>query len=215
VNGILSWLDKYFTIAGQTIDRNVSNVVHWALRAITALVFGQFRNTSAAWVVYYSQTNYFSTCLRELSTATRGKHQYTLKVRVPALQKWALGNFAHGLAALAALAAAVARDVTALGKRITAGLAALSKWVLTSVWAPLDAAIKETEANLVKWGWTAWWWITHLDKLADAMIFDIAASLEKNAWHLAAILGQFVTALILRNALRVAQLAESIVVAVF
>lgn len=214
MNGILSWLDNFFTAAGREIDSTVASVVHWALRAITSLVFGQFQNTQAAWTVYYTQTRYFTTQLRELSTATRGAHHYTLGVRIPAVVSWAAGYLARLLSALTALARAVGKDVASLDAKITAGLAALARWVTSDVYDPLLKYAKSIEAGLLKWGYTAWWWITHLDALADAMIFHIAISLEKNAWQLATILGKFTLSLILANARKIAVLAEDIITAV-
>jgi hypothetical protein len=213
--GVLNWISNFFTTAGRTIDTTVANVVGWALRAVTSVIFGQFQATQQAWVTYYNETNYYVTSLRQLSTATRSKHSYTLKVRIPGVISWAAGNFGKLLTGLSGLAAAVARDVSSLSARITAGLADLTKWVITEVYDPLKALIDQVDADLLKWGYTAWWWITNLDKLADALILYLAKSAETYAWELAGMLGQFTVNLIYRNAARIASLLESIVLAVF
>lgn len=214
MGGILRWLDNFFTnAASSTVDAYLS-IVHWAIRGLTALIFGQFNNTNSAWNVYYTDNKYFITQIEIFSRNSKNAHGYTLRFRIPQVIHWALGNFGRLAAAILALTRALAHDVAMILAFIRTTARALTIWVLRHVWAPLYAYARKIYADLLKWGYVAWWWITHLDRLAEAMIFHIAMSMERNAWRLAGMLGRFVLALVLHNARRLAILVEHIVTAV-
>jgi hypothetical protein len=214
VNGVLNWLDRFFSSAADSAVRAYLEVTHWAVRAITSLVFGVFGNAARAWDVMFADAKWFTTQAVALAESVARSAAYTLRVRIPQALRWAERQFARLAAAAAALARDLARAVAALRALVTSTARALTTWVIRHVWAPLDAYARQVRADLVRWGWTAWWWVTHPDKLAAALVFHLAASIEANAWQLAGTLGKFAFSLVLRNAARLAALAESIVTAV-
>jgi len=87
-------------------------------------------------------------------------------------------------------------------------------WVVRDIWGPLKRFLDMTWCDLLKWGYTAWYYITHPDKLAALIFWYIVSLLEVNAWEAAKLLGTFVTALFLHNIRRVALLLEDIISAV-
>jgi len=211
---ILGWIDSFFAKAYSEEWSIISAPLHWAIRGISALVFGQFQNTTSAWTVYYSDTNYYVTQIEEFITSSKNAHGYTLRVRIPSIVHWATLSLARLLAAIISLGRAIASDVARLTAYIGARIAALTRWILKNIWAPLYALIQKTYADLLKWGYVAWWWITHLHELAEALIFHIALSAENHAWELAGMLGRFAVSLILRNARKIALTVEDVITAV-
>lgn len=69
--------------------------------------------------------------------------------------------------------------------------------------------------DIPAWARTAWWWVTNPHALSLMLFWYIIRLLEDNAWAVAGFLGQFILALIARNARRVALLVEHIVTAIF
>lgn len=212
--GVLNWLKNFWVGAAQLVGQEIAQVTEWALHALANLIFGQFRSESGAWKRYYVSNRYFIDYLIYYVYANNKAHHYTLNIRIPKVVSWAAGRFSVLGALIAALRRLLALAVAALERLIKATAAAVIRWVIRSVLKPLLAAAAWLKANLLKWGYTAWWWITHLPNLAEALIFHLATSLEKHAWELAGLLGKFTFALILRNARRIALLAEDIVTAV-
>lgn len=130
-----------------------------------------------------------------------------------------LDQGAHDLASLAlrGLAAVISyvfRDVTRAWSDFThvwdAFASVTERW-LGGIEAKLRLII---EHWLPRFAITAWWWVTHPDRLAEVLFWWIIRYLEKYAWQAAEHLGEFFTALWLRNLRRTLHLAETILAAV-
>lgn len=215
MGGLVNWVKKYFNWWKGFETAVWLDPLEALIRGLTGSFSDQDAAGAQAWTVYYTDNTYYVQQLVKFVTATRNAHGYTLHVRIPGIISWAGTGFARLLAAIIGLARALARDVAMLTGLLASRITALTTWILRKVWAPLWAFITATYRDLLKWGWVAWWWITHLASLAEAMIFFIARAMEKYAWELAGMLGRFVVSLIVRNARKIAEVAESIVVAVF
>jgi hypothetical protein len=104
---------------------------------------------------------------------------------------------------------------------------------VTAKWSELVQAAEELEAgawmlgrslwhqlarivtyDIPHYAMTAWWWVTHQDQLASVLFWWILRYLEERAWTAAQYLGEFFTALALRNLRRFLHLMETILVAV-
>ena len=188
--------------------------VHWAIRAVTSVVFQVFGNIRNAWSVLYGGYRDLVSGIDSFATAVRNAITYTLRVVIPGILRWAGAALARLAADLARLGRMLLAEVSRLTAYITARWNALYRWVLANVWAPLQAYARSLYHDLIKWGYTAWWWITHLPALAEQMIFALALSAERHAWQLAGMLGKFALSLVLHNAKKLAILVEDIVTAV-
>ena len=119
-----------------------------------------------------------------------------------------------GLSALASLVDTVFGNVTgAWGdlaqwfESLPAALAHLNTWL----YAHLRQLVTH---DIPVYAQGAYWWVTHPGDLANLLFWHLVRSLENQAWTAAEYLGEFIVALIARNALRVARLAETILAAV-
>jgi hypothetical protein len=117
----------------------------------------------------------------------------------------------HGIAHVAALAFYWVERLTA---DVVHWLTSLRRWIVREIWNPLVARAEQIWDDLVKWGYTAWWYITHPADLAKLLLWPLAKAVEDNSWSLGGILGTFGLTLVLRNARRFAQLVEHIMTAI-
>jgi hypothetical protein len=87
-------------------------------------------------------------------------------------------------------------------------------WAWSHIWVPLKSYADQIWRDLLKWGYTAWWYITHPAALAELLGDPLVLWLEVNAWRIGRQLGTFALALVVHNLRRFAQLAEDVIAAV-
>lgn len=211
---MLTWLARWFRGFASTVSQGVIDMVHWAVHALASVVLAVFNDVDSGWADLVRAADAIGRGLDTFGSWTWASLRALWRHTIPQLWRYIIDGLQllrRSLGWVWDHAQLLVRESLAMVSR---WLADLWRLVLRDVYDPLRSWADTIYKRLIEWGFTAWWWITHLDKLADAMIFHIAASLEKNAWQLADQLGQFVLALLLRNAKRVLQLLESIVSAV-
>lgn len=211
---MLGWLDRFFGNVGSSIGNAVSSAVHWAMHAVMSVILAVFRLVGAAWRDYLAALRAELGAAEGFARTVWGFASWLTRGLLPKIVRWA----ARAIASVLAFARRVYEDLQRAVARLLAYIAHVAdtiyRWVLRDIWAPLKRYADLLWADLKKWGFTAWWWITHLPQLADAMIFHIARSLEKYAWQLGRMLGAFFTALIIHNLRRLLLLVEDILSAV-
>jgi hypothetical protein len=207
---ITGWVNRFLGIAGQ----GIVDLVHWGLHALASVIETIFVDVARAWRDLWGAMAAFEHATWEFGAQVFGLAVKVLKYWIPrlihdlaaaALALW------HGINWVWSHAVALINDLRKLAWKWINDLWHL---VLRDVWAPLKAFADHLYHLILTWAYVAWWWITHLPSLAEAMIFHLAASLERHAWELARLLGGFLTALVLHNVRRVVQLAETILAAV-
>lgn len=211
---MLSWLDRFFTSAAATIGQAVADAVHWAVHALASVVFAVFGLVGNAWAALARAVTVFHAALDSFATAVLNFAGYVVHVLVPSVIRWAAAGLARLEAALAGLYDWAARQLAALAARITDAVAAVARWVITAVWDPLKSYADKIWNDLLTWGFYAYQVLTHLPALADALLLHLVASLERNAWTVARMLGTFTLSLILGNVRALVQVAEDIITAV-
>lgn len=211
---MISWLTGWVNRFLHIVPDAVIALVHWAVHALASAVEFVFHDVAVAWRFYWATMLAIERACFDFGAAVFGLAVKVLRYWVPRI----LGEIARAVLALWhginwVWDHAVA-EINTLRKLAWSWVAGLWHMVLRDVWAPLKAFADHLYDLIKAWAYVAWWWITHLDRLADAMIFHIAASLEKYAWQLARLLGTFLTALILHNVRRFVLLLETIIAAV-
>lgn len=211
---MISWLTGWVRRFVGLVPDTVLALVHWAVHALALVVEAVFHDVAVAWRDYWAAVAAIERACFDFGAAMFGLAVKVLRYWVPKLiddlRRAALALW-HGIDWVWSHAVAAINDLRKLAWKWINDLWHL---VLRDVWKPLKDFADHLYHLIITWAYVAWWWITHLDRLADAMIFHIAASLEKYAWQLARLLGTFLTALILHNVRRVVQLAETILAAV-
>lgn len=210
ISWITGWVGKFLGLVPQAI----LDLVHWGLHALASVINAIFGNVARAWHTFWGAMAVIERACFDFGAAVFGLAVKVLKYWVPRI--WAeikrvVAALWHGIDWVWTHAVKLVSEL-----RATAWHWILDLWhmVLRDVWKPLKDYADHIWALLVKWGFTAWWWITHLPSLAEALVFHLAAAIERHAWELARILGTFLTALVLHNVRRFVLLLETILAAV-
>jgi hypothetical protein len=212
---MLNWLDSFFSSAKSTIGTAIADAVHWAVHALASVVFAVFGLVSKAWSGLVNAVHAFHAALDHWATEVIQFAQYVIHVVIPKVYRWASAELAKLSSALAKLYDYLAAQVTSLIRRIEAAVTSVTNWVLKNVWAPLKAYADQIWNDLKKWGYTAWWYITHPQALADVIVMPLVNSIESNAFAIASKLGQFTLAILYTQLGKVIHVIEDIIMAVF
>lgn len=212
---MLNWLDQFFTATKILVGQQVSDVTHWALHALASVVFSVFRLVGKAWDKFTAAVARFGKEAGHFAHEVWSWAAYLVRVVIPRILRWAERELAKLAAAIAQIYHELLTWVSRILARLEQDIKDLTHWVLVNVWAPLKRYAEKIYADLLKWGYTAFWFITHPAALAERLIFDIANSLEKHAWQLGGKLGTFLLSLVARNIPKLAALIEEIITAVF
>jgi hypothetical protein len=212
---MLAWLDKFFSGVASTIGQPISNAIHWAVHALAAVIFGVFGLVGKAWSGLVDGVRKFHAALDDYAAEIIKFATWVTRTAIPAIYKWATGELAKLSVALAGLGHDLTTLSVSLLARITSAIAGVTDWVITTVYDPLSAAVKLVAANLLKWGFTAYQYITHPQTLADLLIMPLITSLQNNAYAIARLIGDFIVTALRANAVKIAKLLEDIVTDVF
>lgn len=211
---MIAWLTGWVGRFLGLVPDAVLALVRWGLHAIVTAVEFVFSGVARAWREFWNAISALERATWDFGAALFGLAVKVLKYWVPRLiadlRAAALALW-HGIDWVWAHAVGLVND---LRKLAWSWILNLWRMVLRDVWKPLKDFADHLYHLILTWAYIAWWWITHLDRLAEAMIFHIAAAIERHAWELAALLGRFFTALVLHNLRRAVMLAETILAAV-
>jgi hypothetical protein len=211
---VLGWLDRFWHSVTGTVGQAVSDAAHWALHALASVVFGVFRTVGSAWSKFTDSLADFHNAIDAFGKAVWNFGAYVLHHVIPSLLKWAEKELSKLASALAKLYNYVVRELDAVYKWIKHEVDTVTSWVVRDIWDPLKKYADTIYRDLIKWGYYAYKWLTNLPALAEAMIFHIVTSLERNAWKIAKGLGQFALALVMSNLKTFILLIEDIITAV-
>lgn len=211
---MLNWIASYTArwsgwVAGKTID-----LVHWGLHAVAGVVYAVFGNVGKAWLAVVGALHWAHQQADGFAWWVVQHFDSLLRYDLPRIIDWAaaLVQSAEQLAArdYSLLRDALAVAVTGLRQLIAAAV----QWVTVHVYDPLLALCTQLRADLLKWGYWAYQLLNDPPRLAQILLDAIVAAAEAAFWRLAGPAGQFALRLVLANARRFAQLAETILAAV-
>lgn len=211
---MLSWLSRLAGSFVSVIPTPIRQLVHWATHAIAAVMVGVFGHVLNAWRGLVRDTVSLGHEIEDFAHWVADRIRVMLKYWVPRILNYAATLYHEALARLDQLRHWAAAELDAVRAWVKALAAALWHDVLKYVYDPLFAAVTWARKYLLLWGYTAWWWVTHLADLAEALYLHLIHSLEVHAWEIAPALGRFLTALIVGNARRFVLLLEDIFTAV-
>jgi hypothetical protein len=211
---MLNWISGYVGRWAGRVEAAILDVLHWGLHAVAGVMYAVFANVGKAWARIAGAAWRIETAVHDFAYAIWVQIWRIIRHDIPQLLHWAAAQL-NVLWRLAwHLYAVAARDISIAYHAAVNYTYGLYKWVLAHVWAPLVAAVAIVRRDLVAWGYTAWWWITHPAQLADRLLDYLVASLERNSWRVAGTLGTFASHLIFRNIRRLAALAEDVIAAI-
>lgn len=107
-----------------------------------------------------------------------------------------------------------ANGLAALERLAWSWIQSIISWAYDNIWLPLKRYADAIWNALVQWGYYAWWWITHPDQLAKALLGFLIQAAEDAFWSIAAPVGTFALRIVIANTQRFVQLLEAIIAAV-
>jgi hypothetical protein len=211
---MLHWLDRFWNSATGAVGNAISSAVHWAMHAVASVFLAVFALVGKAWAVFVDAAVSLGGTLERFASSVYTWAGYVMHIVIPALTKWAQGEFDRLGLDIYNLGKLLVRYVNDIYKWIAHEISDVTKWAIRDIYDPLKSYADQIASDLRKWGYVAWWWITHLPELAEAMIFSIVTSLENHAFEIAANLGKFFLALIMKNLKSFISVLEDIISAV-
>ena len=211
---MLQWIAGYVARWTGYVEQNTRGLVQWGLHALAGVVYAVFGNVGKAWGDLRTALGWMHQAADYFVAYTVGHLAAIIKVDLPKLWNYAVAAFkAAEQLALHYYRLAVAAIKVA--EQLAAHLvAALQAWVVAHVWTPLLALAKQLRADLLKWGYTAWWYITHPGKLAPILLAPLVAAAESSFFAIAGPAGRFALRLVVHQLPKLLTLAEQIVAAV-
>lgn len=211
---MFDWIAGFVARWAGSVPSAVRDLVHWAVHALAGVVYTVFGNVGGAWHLMFTVLHWLFTSGSDFVKWVVTHLTYLVKVWLPRIEATALALWRDALAFATRLwhdAITRIEQLTQLARRWVDD--AIS-WVVTHIWDPLTADIRQLRADLLAWGYFAYQLLTHPDRLAAIVGDALISWAESQFWRIAGPLGSFVLRLLLANARRFAQLLETIVTAV-
>lgn len=211
---MLDWLTGWFTNFASTVGDPIVGMVHWAVHALASVVLSVFRNVLKAWDDFTGAIDGLGDSIWHFVNRVWHALWWLITKEVPRIWRWLAQESARvwkGIRYAWATAVRLFNDAIGFAERIVDDVIG---WVQRDVWKPLRDLADLLWRDLLKWGWTAWWWITHPADLAKMLLAYLIKAAEDAFWSVATPAGTFALRLVLANARRFAILIEDIVRAV-
>lgn len=208
---MLTWLKKAFGAAAGVIPDAIRDWVYQQIYAVMSYIGTIIDHVSAAWDVMW----HFATALESAFTSF-GHSVYNyfyklVKVMIPNVIAWAATWITHveswAWGWIKTLAGYIEDAKNYLLQKISDAVA----WTVQNIWAPLEAELVTVRKRLTDWAYTAWWYITHPQNLADLLLGYLLVSLQRSVWLVARTMGDFFFRLFLTQLPRSLNLIEQII----
>jgi hypothetical protein len=211
---VFDWITHWFISWGPQVEQKIIDMVHWAVHAVASVLIAVFDHVLSAWKFLIYGLGFLGYEEIHFAEAVWGFAYRVVWVYIPRLLRWAWTwiGFLHKL--IWTIFGDLVRALDTLRRLAWSWILTLWRNVLRFVWDPLKRYADLIWHDLLKWGWTAWWWITHPESLAGFLFWHIIRWLEFFAWEAGKQLGTFGLSLVRHNLRRFLILIEDIVSAV-
>lgn len=211
---MLDWLAGFVARWTPVVAGPILDVVHWVGHAIASVVYTVFGAVGKAWLGVHDAWNWVDKGISYFVTWVYYRLDRIITKDIPDLWNWIVAQAKHVAQLVAHIYDLALAYALKLYRLAVNAIDDLARWVNVHVLEPLTDAVTQLRADLLKWGYTAWYYITHPDKLAPLLIGAMIAAAEDAFWDLAAPVGRFAFGIILKSADRFAALIETILSAV-
>jgi hypothetical protein len=208
---MIDWIKKVYNAAKGVIPSDVRKWVHNLVAGVAGVVHTVFGHVGREWDEIWRWAAALAAGAEHLASGL--SHFYSLIVHkwIPAVRAWA----SRELSSLRKYAEHVLRwasdHLNSLYHTVQGWISSLTKLTLKHIWDPLYAYVKDIYKKLTDWAYTAWYYITHPDKLAALLYLHLVTLVKRNIWDLARDFGEFGAKLFLSNVPRVITLIEQII----
>lgn len=211
---MLEWIGAFVGRWSGRVASDVRDVVKWTVHALAGVVYTVFGHVGGAWHEIFSGYDWIRAHVAGFAHDVYNWIQHIVTVDIPYLWHILLSDV-KGLIAL--IGKVLDQAIAAVAAALKAALRAVDdaiKWVIDHVYGPLKAYADQIWHDLLKWGYTAWFYVTHPDKLAPILLNALIAAAEAAFWDVAGPAGRFILGVLLKNAPKLAALLETIIAAV-
>jgi hypothetical protein len=212
---VLDWIASFVNRWAPSAGQAVADLVHWAVHALASVVYFVFGQVGKAWSAMWGAYGWQLTAAWQLVQSVIHLGERILKIYFPGVYKWIATEWASLRGTALAWYHDALRAVDVARTELAHLIDVARQWVLRDIWAPLVRTADQLRADLLKWGYTAWYYITHPDKLAALILVPLIAAAEASVWVIGPPVLKFATVLVLRNVRRVLVLAEDVFTSVF
>jgi hypothetical protein len=211
---MLDWIAGYVARWTGYVEQNTRGLVQWGLHALAGVVYAVFGNVGKAWAELALALAWMHKEAGGFAGWVVAVAERIIRLELPRLWSYAVGAFRAAETLATRLWQDAVRRVAAALSIARALVSALWQLVLRDVWQPLMAITKQLRADLLKWGYVAWFYVTHPDKLAPVLLGALIGAAEAAFGRIAAPAGIFALRLIVHQLPALLRLAETIVTAV-
>lgn len=212
---MFDWLTHWFVSWAPYVEQKILDLVHWAIHAVASVLIAVFNHVLRSWRWFLYALTFWAYEEIHFAEDVWNFARRVVRVYIPRLLHWAWGWILFLRKLTLTLYDDAIRALVALRKLAWSWILALWHNVLKYVWDPLKRYADMIWHDLLKWGYTAWYWITHPDKLAGLLFWHIIGWLEFYAWQVGKRLGTFGLSLVRNNLHKFLVLIEDVIAAVF
>lgn len=211
---MLNWIGDFVGRWSGVVTAPIRDLVHWAVHALASVVYTVFGNVGGIWRDLANAWGLVNRMLDKYIPAVWDAFRRVFLVDLPALWRWITSHVAAAFKLMGQLYDKALAYALGLYHTLVHLLDQLAAWVNTHVLQPLLDITRQLRSDLLKWGYTAWWYLTHPDKLAPLILSALIQAAEDAFWTISGPVLKFILRLVLSNAHRLAQLAETVIAAV-
>ncbi len=212
---MLGWLNRVFNWGVTNIGGTIIGWVHDLIRGMWSVLDTIFGNVNDAWHDVWKAADSVWRATTKFGIAAWHALYDLARIIIPGIVRWAgreLTRLDHYITNVFRWAI---RELTVLRHWIDHLISALTRWVMVHIWDPLWRSLTEAWKWIYHDGMILWYYITHPLKLAGLLLDPMIVQLEKDAWRIGALLGQFFFGLIIHNLKRFTLVVEDIMMAIF
>lgn len=208
---MLSWVSKVLKQAKGDVSAAAHHLIYTLLHGVTGILHALFGNVEKEWKRLWSIALSFDHGLWYFVRAVGHGLHHILCVMIPHLATWIWGVIVGLAKEVEKFVKWMLSKVDYILKLIDHEIDALRDWVLQHIWDPLFGYIKDLYDKLTKWAYTAWYYITHPQKLADLLFWYLWNTFTRQIDSALLRMGDWLTRWFLANVIKAAAIVETII----
>lgn len=211
---MFDWIAGLIGRYSRTIAGDIRDMVGVVVHGLAGVVYTVFGNVGLAWTNVHAEIdNLWGWGAQFVDNAYWVVYR-VIHVDVPVLWNYALSGFRQAEATVEHFYSLAVSGARTLFDDAVGQIQAVIRWAITNIFDPLKAYADQIYNDLLKWGYTAYQYITHPALLAALLLGPLIGAAEAAFFTIAGPVGRFILGILLHQAQRFAQLLEDIVTGV-
>lgn len=212
---MFDWIAGFLGFWASVVAQPIRDMVNQALHAVAGFLLGIIHDVQNAFSFWIGIIKWLITQVENIARDIGNWINYLFHTILPWIYGRLEAAFNYAVELWRDAISYAARGLAALEHLAWSWIQYVLKWAYDNIWLPLIKYADAIWRDLLKWGYTAWWWITHPTELATVLLDYLIAAAEAAFWRIAAPVGTFALRLVVANLRRFVGLLETIITAVF